>query len=158
MILKMLFDATSYNRWVCPKIEFTINWLRSSTSHTTNLTKDMGSVSTCHRNYIYSGMRLQSHLLQKMYFLCYFGQNMSRGPKNWYFLMWALIMQWAIHCRYNSYKTCISYLCENDFTYKFITGKNNFSTKIGNSTYLLAMTKRLEKWIIILSSKAGIIN
>ena len=145
----MLFDATSYNRWVCPKIEFTINWLRSSTSHTTNLTKDMGWVSTCHRNYIYSGMHSQSRL---------FWPKISCRPKNWHFLMWALIMQWAIHCRYNSYKTCISYLCENDFTYKFITGKNNFSTKIGNSTYLLAMTKRLEKWIIILSSKAGIIN
>ena len=77
----MLLDATSYNRWVCPKIEFTINWLRSSTSHTTNLTKDMGSVSTCHRNYIYSGMRLQSHLLQKMYFLYYLAKKCLAGPK-----------------------------------------------------------------------------
>ena len=51
------------------------------------------------RRYIYNGMH--SYLLQKMSTLGYYGWQMSWKPKNRQFLMSALIMLCAIHCRYN---------------------------------------------------------
>ena len=51
------------------------------------------------RRYIYNGMHL--YLLHKMSTLGYYGWQMSWKPKNRQFLMSALIMLCAIHCRYN---------------------------------------------------------